>query len=224
MNRNRRGRRRAAAVAVALALLANVGMPPAATHPVLLRSQPGQCARVVEPPDVVILEFSEPVTTIEVAVTGPEGREVARGVSEQADRTVRQGVGRFPRRALHGALPGDLPRWPHRRRRGDLRLRRRGRGAPAGPSRAGRPLAARQPRRGRTRRRPTASASPVAFAAPGRRSRHRHRGRCAGVPRHPDASRRPLTWTRKAYGWGTPDSASVSQLSPPSVLRSTSCP
>jgi hypothetical protein len=52
---------------------------------------------VVEPPDDVVLEFSEPVTVIEVTVISPEGEDVAEGSApEGAEGTVRQAVGQFP--------------------------------------------------------------------------------------------------------------------------------
>lgn len=88
--------RRFAAASVAIALLV-LWPAPAAAHPVLVNSEPREGARVVEPPDVVVLEFSEPVTVIEVTVIGPDGEDAAQdSAPEEADGTVRQAVGRFP--------------------------------------------------------------------------------------------------------------------------------
>lgn len=94
MRRKRRVRRRLAAAGIVLTL---VGVAPAGAHPVLLRSEPRQGARVVEPPDVVVLEYSEPVRAVDVTVISPEGHDVSHSSApEEADRTVRQGVGPLP--------------------------------------------------------------------------------------------------------------------------------
>lgn len=88
-------RRRLAASSMALALM--VIALPAAAHPVIVSSQPRQGARVVEPPDTVVLEFSEGVRAVDVTLNSPDGHDLAHGQPVvEADRTIRQAVRPLP--------------------------------------------------------------------------------------------------------------------------------
>lgn len=98
MGDDRHLRRRLAATGVAIALF---GVAPASAHAVLVDSRPAEGERVVEPPDAVILEFSEPVDVIEVTVTTPGGADVADGSPEQVDEAVRQPLEALPEQGTY---------------------------------------------------------------------------------------------------------------------------
>lgn len=88
-------RRRLAVSSMAVALM--VVALPAAAHPVIVGSEPRQGARAVEPPDTVVLEFSEAVRAVEVTLTSPDGHDLAQGRPVvEADRTIRQAVRPLP--------------------------------------------------------------------------------------------------------------------------------
>lgn len=84
-------RRRLAVSGMTLAL--TMVALPAAAHPVIVSSEPRQGARVVEPPDTVVLEFSEAARPVDVTLVSPAGHDLAHGRPVvEADRTIRQAV------------------------------------------------------------------------------------------------------------------------------------
>ncbi len=88
--------------AVALSLPAAVVIPaPASAHPVVTGSDPSDGARVPEAVTEVRIEFSEPVTPLEVIVTGPSGAEIQAGDPELVDEAVVQPLHPFQERGDH---------------------------------------------------------------------------------------------------------------------------